>query len=103
MCPLRQLSRGEPGHSRLLGQVQGRIHVVDVPLIQTLPQKLHGFAEALEVDDLALAQEADGVVDVRVVGDTQDIVIRYARLLLCCNCENATFCIYICGKFQKFQ
>lgn len=55
------------------------------------------------MDDLALAQEADDIIDVRVVGQAQDVVIRYARLLLCCNCENTTFCIYICGKCQKFQ
>lgn len=55
------------------------------------------------MDDLALAQEADDIIDVRVVGQAQNVVIRYARLLLCCNRENATFCIYICGKCQKFQ
>lgn len=55
------------------------------------------------MDDLALAQEADDIIDVRVVGQAQNVVIRYARLLLCCNFENATFCIYICGKCQKFQ
>ena len=33
------------------------------------------------MDDLTLAQEADGVVHVRVVGDAQDVVIRDPRLL----------------------
>ena len=53
--------------------------------------------------NLALAQEPDDIVHIRVVTESQDVVVRHARLLLCCNCENATFCIYICGKFQKFQ
>ena len=36
------------------------------------------------MDDLALAQEADDIIDVRVVGQAQNVVIRYAGLLLCC-------------------
>ena len=33
--------------------------------------------------DLAGAQEADDVVDVRIVGQTQDVVVRCPCLLLC--------------------
>ena len=39
------------------------------------------FAEALEVVDLALAEEFDGVADVGVIDEAQDIVIGHARLL----------------------
>ena len=80
-----------------MDQIQRGVHVIDVFLVQPLPQQLHGLAEALEVDDLALAQEADGVVYVRVVGDAQDVVIRDPRLLFCCNCINTTFCNRMCG------
>ncbi len=45
------------------------------------PQTL---AEALEVDDLPLSQEADDVVDIWVITETQDIVIGEAGFLLCC-------------------
>jgi len=41
------------------------------------------FAEALEVDYLALAEELDDVVDVGVVGEAEDVVVGDARLLLC--------------------
>lgn len=80
-----------------------RIHIVDVVLVELFRHETQRLTEALEMDDLALAQEADDIIDVRVVGQAQNVVIRYARLLLCCNCENTTFCIYICGKCQKFQ
>ena len=70
--------------------VQRRIHVVDVLLVELFAQQLNGLAEALEMDDLALAQEADDVVDVRVVGKAQNVVIRHARLLLGCNCAGTT-------------
>ena len=88
---------------RLRLQIERGVHVIDVFLIQSPSQQLDGFAEALEMDDLPLAQETDGVVHIRVVGNAENIVIRHPGLLLCCNCENATFCIYICGKCQKFQ
>ena len=86
-----------------LSGIDGGIHEIDVLLVELFAQQLNSLAEALEMYDLALAQEADHVVHVRIVAQPQDVVIRYTRLLLCCNCENTTFCIYICGKYQKFQ
>ena len=53
--------------------------------------------------NLALAQELDGVAHIGIIRKAQDVVIRDPRLLFCCNCENTTLCIYICGKCQKFQ
>ena len=47
----------------------------------TLPW-LYCFSKALEVDDLALAEEFYNVVDVGVVREAEDIIIGYARLLL---------------------
>ena len=43
------------------------------------------FAEALEVDDLPGTQELDGIVDVRIIGQAQNVVVGQARLLFCCN------------------
>ena len=113
--PLYYRSRRQP--SKKIGRLKGggrqkadggsaverRVHIVHVLLVHPRLGQLDGLPETLEMDDLAFPQEADGVVHIRVVGNAEDIVIRHARLLLCCNCENATFCIYICGKCQKFQ
>lgn len=41
------------------------------------------LAKALEMDNLALAQEADHIIDVRIVGQTEDVVISEAGFLLC--------------------
>lgn len=40
------------------------------------------FAEALEVDDLTFTKEADDVVDVGIVGETENVVIRETGFLL---------------------
>ena len=56
-----------------------------------LAQLFHCFAKALEVDNLAFAQEFQHVVDVRVVADPQEVVIGYACLLLCCAFVRTTF------------
>ena len=53
--------------------------------------QFEGFAEPLEVDDLPLPQEADHVVHIRVITETQDIVIGEAGFLLCCNGVRTTF------------
>lgn len=42
------------------------------------------FAESLEVYDLPRAEEPDDIIYVRVVTETEDIVIGDAGLLLCC-------------------
>lgn len=83
--------------------IEGRVDEVEIFLVHLLLGQAQALAEALEMHDLPGPQELDDIVDVRVVGQAQDVVIRYARLLLCCNCENTIFCIYICGKCQKFQ
>lgn len=49
------------------------------------------FAEALEMHDLPGPQELDDVVDVRVVGQAQDVVIGDPGLLLCGNHIRTTF------------
>ena len=65
--------------------VEGRIGEVDVFLIHALLGQGDGLTEALEVDDLPLTQEADHIVDIRVVGEAENIVIGKAGLLLWCD------------------
>lgn len=65
--------------------VKRRVHEVDIFLIQAILRQPQAFAEALEMDDLPGAQELDGVVYIRVIAETKDVVIGQAGLLLCCN------------------
>ena len=62
--------------------INGRVHIIYILPIQFLPQKLDGFAETLEMNDLPLPQESDDVIDIRIVADAQDVVISDASFLL---------------------
>ena len=62
--------------------VDGRIHKVDILSVQLLPQEFYCFAEPLKMDDLPFPEEADDVIDVRIIADSEDIVIGYPCLLL---------------------
>ena len=55
----------------------------------------HSFAEALVMDDFALAEEFYNVVYVGVITEAQNIVIGDACLLLCYNHVFATFLLLI--------
>ena len=55
---------------------------VEILFIEPIGQQPQVLAEALVVHHLALTQEADRVLHVIVVRQTQDVVIRRARLLL---------------------
>ena len=63
-------------------QIDRRVHIVYVLLIQLLPQQLHRLAKALEVDDLPLPQELDDIIHIRVVRDAQNIVVGSSGFLL---------------------
>ena len=65
--------------------INGGIHKIDILLVELFAQQLDRLAEALEMHDLALTEEADDVVHIRVVGKPQDVVVGQAGLLLCCN------------------
>ena len=58
------------------------------------------FTEALEVHDLPRTQEFDGITHVRIVGKAQNVVIRHARLLLCCDGVRTTFDIFAAALFN---
>ena len=63
-------------------QIDGRVHAVDVALIQLPAQQLNGLAEALEVDHLPLPEELDDIVDIGIIRKPQNVVIGYSCLLL---------------------
>ena len=67
---------------RFLSQIDGRVHAVDVPLVQLPAQQVHGFSESLKMDHLPLPEELDDVVDVRIVRKPEDVVIGDPCLLL---------------------
>ena len=51
------------------------------------------ITKALEVYDFPLTQEADHIVDVRIIGEAKDIVIGKAGLLFCCDLVRTTFSV----------
>ena len=65
--------------------VKRRVIGVVVLRVYLVLHDTQGVAEALEVVDLALAEVFDGVADVGVVDEAQDIVVGDARLLFWCN------------------
>ena len=65
--------------------VKRRVGKVDVFLVHLLLGQTHRLAEALEMDDLPFTQKTDGRDHVRVVHQTQNIVIGGAGFLLCCD------------------
>ena len=69
----------------LISAVKGRIHEVDILLIHFFSGKLKSFSKTLEMDHLPLAQEADHIVDIRIIRQPQNIFIRDTGFLLCCH------------------
>jgi len=67
----------------LLSVVTG-VYRINILLIEPVSHEAECFAETLIVDDLSLAQEADCVIDVRVVGKPQDVIVGFAGFLFCC-------------------
>ena len=64
--------------------VKGRIECVKILGIQIILDYAKPFAEPLEMNDLALSEESNGVNNVRVIYHSQNIVIGGAGFLLCC-------------------
>jgi len=62
--------------------VESRVDGVEVFLVHPVHGQAQGLAKALEMDGLALAQETDDVIHIRIVAHAQNIVIGRARLLL---------------------
>ena len=71
--------------------VEAGVDIVNVFLIHPFFGKAETFAEALEVDDFTGPQELDHIVDIRVIRQTQDVVVGDTGFLLCCNHIRTTF------------
>ena len=65
--------------------VERGIISVKVLVIEVILNDAQRIAEALEVVDLSLAEELDGVADVGIVDEAEDVIVGDARLLLWCN------------------
>ena len=75
--------------------VKAGIDGIKIAAVQGVLDGFQRLAEALEMDDLPFTQKTDGRDHVRVVHQTQNIVIGGAGFLLCCGFAGTTF--------QKFQ
>ena len=73
--------------------VKRRVEGIEVLFVEFILCDAQAFAEALVVDDLALAEELDGLANVGVVDQAQDVVVGRACLLLCCTFISANFFI----------
>ena len=70
--------------------VEAGVDIVDVFFVQPVLDQPQSLAEALEVDDFPGTQEFNDVVDIRIVGEPQNIVVGDAGLLLCCDRTGTT-------------
>ena len=59
-------------------------------LVQVVAGDLKGFTEALEVDDLAFTQEAQGGKDFGVIAHVDQVFIGGAGFLFCCTFVSVT-------------
>ena len=74
-----------------LSLVKAGVIGVEILVVQVVLDHAHTFPEALEVDDLALTKEADGITDVGVIAEAQDVVVGGAGLLFCCDGTDAKY------------
>ena len=79
-----------PGHFCALF-IERWVHEVHIFFIQLVAGKTKSLTEALEVNNFPGPQKADGIVDVRVVRESQNVVIGHAGFLLCCDRVRTTF------------
>lgn len=71
--------------------VERRVGEVHVLLVHAFLGQGNSFAEALKMDDFAFPQEADDIVHIRVVGETENVIVGEAGLLLWCDLVRTTY------------
>lgn len=69
---------------RIPGFVKRRIKGKEVPAVQMILDIAQGFAKPLEMYHFPLPEETDRVAYLRILHQTEDVVIGGACLLLCC-------------------
>ena len=57
------------------------IHEIDILLVEFLPKFLDGFSKTLKMHDFAFPKEFDHIVHIRIIGQSQNIVVGYPRFL----------------------
>lgn len=62
--------------------VDGRVHAVYILLIQLFPKQLDSLSKPLEVDNLPFPQEFDHIVHIRIITESQNVIIGHSRFLL---------------------
>lgn len=68
-----------------LRYVKFRIEGIKIPGIQMILYDPQRFTEALEVNYFTLAQKTDGVADLWILDQAQNVIVSGAGFLLCCN------------------
>ena len=79
---LHRSAAARPLGSRRL--VKAGIEGIKVPAVQTFLEAAQGFTESLEMNDLPFPEEADGIAHIRLLHQTQNVVVGGAGFLLCC-------------------
>ena len=80
LCVSLSHTAARPLGSRRL--VKAGIEGIKVPAVQTFLEAAQGFTESLEMNDLPFPEEADGIAHIRLLHQTQDVVVGGAGFLL---------------------
>ena len=75
--------------------VKGRIECIKVFGVKFVCENSQVFTKSLIMHNLAFTQKTDRVYYIRIVTESEDVVVGYPCFLLCCN--------YISATYQKFQ
>ena len=62
--------------------IKCRVHIVNILLVQLVPQQFTGLSKSLEMHNLPFPEELDHVIHIRIIGKPQDVVIGDPGLLL---------------------
>ena len=60
------------------------VHIVDITLIQFLTKVLNRFTEALEMDNFPFPEEANDIVDIRIITEPKNIIVGDPGFLFSC-------------------
>ena len=58
-----------------MSDIECRVHIVHVFLIQLLAQQFDTFPKSLEMDDFPFPQELNHVIDIGVIGKPKNIIV----------------------------
>ena len=66
----------------LFSHIEGRIHIIDVLLVQLFPEQLYSLSKTLEMHDFPLPQKLDHIVHIGIIRKPEDIIIGDTGFLL---------------------